>query len=221
MEFERALDVRLASPIEPPIALLSAARARVVEHTAGGARLSWTDRILGRTIMRKTLVSGTAVAVLFAVAFALLPRGAQGATARETFRQMKAAIVASKQAMEVQVAVTMTEDNNVHAQVSAPGGAGPLDVGVAVQREGQTLHVTAHVSFDESNFSKIAFGKTKNTLVLTPKKQADRKYEVVLDGKSKLPLTWTEFVKDGKTWKETCRDKFVYTPKKGTAAKAG
>jgi len=223
LDFERSLDADLAQSIRAPAGLLAAARARVVHECGHNVGLSWADRILGRTLMRKMLVSGTALAVLFAVVFAILPGGARAATARETFRQMKAAMKASKQTMEIQVQVTMTPQNQVQAQVTTPSGnqVGPLQVQVGVQRDNQVIHATATVSFDESDFSKIAFGKNKNTLVLTPKKQAGHKYEVLLDRKSKLPLTWTDFAKTANAWKQVGQDKFVYKPKTQTQPKAG
>ena len=223
LEFERSLDVHLAERVEVPPSVLAGVRERVEAGCRPLASPSWTERIFGRTLMRKMLVSGTALAALFVVAFALFPTGARAATARETFRQMKAALAASKKQMAVTVVATVTADNQVNATVSTPAGGQdtPLTVGVKVQRDGNTVNATATVSFDEADFSKISFGKDKYTLVLVPKRQADRKYAVALDRKSKLPLTWTVYAKNGKTWKETGQDRFVYKEKQQPAAKSG
>jgi len=165
--------------------------------------------------MRRLLVSGTAAATLCVVAFALFPIGARAATARETFRQMKAAMAASKKTMEVKVQVVVEADGKVQATVTHDGQTGPTPMRVEsnVERKGNEVIVKAKVSFDEGDYAKIAFGKNHNTLVLCPKKQPAMKYEVALDGESKLPLHWVAFAKRQDSWKRIGAYEFKYTPK--------
>lgn len=221
LEFERLLDARLSAPADVPDSLIVKAKARVV---AGLRPPSWYEQILGRTLMRRMLVSGTALAALFVVTLTLFPTGARATTPREAFRQMKAAMAAAKKQMDVTVIAVVTQDNRVQATVTSPDGkpvATPMNVNVAVQRQGSSVQVTATVSFDESDYSNIAFGKDKNTLVLIPKKQPSRKYEVVVDGKTKLPRTWTAYEKHAKAWIKLGAYRFAFKDRKAAQDKAG
>jgi hypothetical protein len=210
LQFERDLDARLSNPGDVPGPLFEKARLRVLE----GNPDSRPEPIQRRKPMKRLLVSGAAVAALCVVAFGLYPTGAKAATARDTFRQMKAAMATAKKDRVVTVEAVAMADGQVQLTVTEDGK--PIEtnanVDVKTERKGNEVVLTLSMSFEELDYSKIDFGKNRDTLVLYPKKQAKEKVEVSLDHKSKRPLGWTTFAKNDKSWKKVGAFRFKYAP---------
>lgn len=158
--------------------------------------------------MRKLFLSSAGLTAVLAIALTMSTSIASASNAKEVFREMKAAM--KKSHYSVTLTATMTADN----QVTVTTDGGPKGIATAtVSRNGDKVNVDVTIDLDESHYSKIAFGKDKSTLLLTPKTSADRQFEVAVEPKSKFPKSWTTYKVKGSTKEKI--DEYDFTKTSG------
>ena len=192
LEFHRMLDAKLGGNPAVPDALRMRTEA-CLGNPAG--RRSWLAQALGEPIMKKILLSSTALAVVLITGVILAPSLAQGSTPHEKFVKMRSALAQAAFTGEIQVSVTADKGGLASFSVLLDGNPLPPDVPIRTtsKEDGNVVDYTITIDLSGNNFSSMQFGKDQNTLNLIPKGKPGVVDVVHLDPKSAKPLDWSTF----------------------------
>lgn len=208
--FHRHLDGRLGGvPVPPDI--LREMVLRTIE-TAPRRRPLLT-RLFGDPLMKRIMISTTAVTVCAAAALVVLPRTADATTPAATLKAMRAALAGAVQTGELTLSASVSAEGKVTVSGTLDGQPLPPDVPlhVEVQHTGKLYDIKITAEFAPENYSTVRFGKDHSTLELIPKGTPDHKFEVALDPKTQKPKSWTCFDRVGGAWKAVGH--YSYQPK--------
>ena len=197
LAFHQALDTNLNGKAGMPDDL----RMRTEELLATPSRRrSWLTQAFGEPIMKKILLSSTAVAAALIAGIVLVPSLAQGATPREKFVMMRSALAQAASDGEITISATADKSGLASFSVLLDGNPLPPDVPVNItsKEEANVIDYTITIDLSGNNFSSMQFGKDQNTLNLVPKGKPGLVDVVHLDPKTGKPLNWsTCAVKEG------------------------
>ena len=141
--------------------------------------------------MKKIAISTAAVAML-AVALVLTPRMANASTAKDTYKKMCAVLASAVKDGELSLNISSDSKGTISVSGTLDGNPLPADfpLDITSSVNGNIIDVFVTANLSPENYSKIEYGKDKNTLELTPKNDPKSKTEIVLDPKSMKPKSW-------------------------------
>jgi hypothetical protein len=196
LEYHRSLDSQMEAPAQAPGSL----RSRIGAKVASASKRPWLERLSGDPTMKRTLISTLgALGALIAVV-SLFPGSARASVppAVKAFRSMKTAVKQTKDVFLYSVDLATVNGHSL-ARIHRE----PLrEQRLILDGEGAERREALDFIVRDEQVYTITFGPNENVLVLVPKVDPKKRFEVVVDPVSKLPKKSAYYrVTKGKTAK--------------------